>query len=639
VAFDAPNLTVASTGTISGGSQGIKVLSGTVAGRILNQGLVSGSATGINLANGATLTGGITNSGSIGGGAYAIYASPSSVLSNIVLTGNAAKLSGDVYAPNTDLTIASGSFTNTNAFDVKQLIIQNGAVFNFTNIGTSSSNALSSGIAANGGVYNYGTMNMGVNTGSITGNYTQSSSGIYKISVNGASVGSYGVLRVTGSASLAGSLSVAATGSFATGTKLVILSANSIAGSFASSVINANNITGYTFTQQVVNANEVDLYISGASSVNYDTSASASGNTSLLGAATALSVIANSGNQTMQPVTSTLNAMSGNTQAQAISQTLPVLVGAASLATANSQRVIGSIVQGRQNALRGLSAGEEYIGTREVWLKGFGSFANQDTLNNVSGYKVNTGGIAIGVDKQFSPRANMGAVLSIFNSNVNSNGSSSSNSVSINGYSLGAYGDYAIAPNLNWNYQADVGLNQNKETRSIPFMGTSANGSYNSYSAHLGTGLAKLLPIDEDNQLIPSVRVDYGAVKASSYTETGAKYGLNLAVDSQVYKELLLTANLRLDHAITENAKLSINGGASYNTLNNQVTSTSTYQGGGPSYVTNGLQTSPWLYNAGVGVSGAIAKGVELNVRYDNQFTTTNYMNQMVSARLKFALE
>ena len=81
--------------------------------------------------------------------------------------------------------------------------------------------------------------------------------------------------------------------------------------------------------------------------------------------------------------------------------------------------------------------------------------------------------------------------------------------------------------------------------------------------------------------------------------------------------------------------KVTGNVGAGYNTLNNQVQITSAYAGGGASFATNGLQVSPWLYNAGIGIVGQIDKGYELTVRYDVQATTSGYVNQMASAKLR----
>ena len=145
------------------------------------------------------------------------------------------------------------------------------------------------------------------------------------------------------------------------------------------------------------------------------------------------------------------------------------------------------------------------------------------------------------------------------------------------------------------------------------------------------------MPLDSKNTFIPSVRADYTTVQTNGYTETGAG-ALNLQVNSQTYNTLPVSADVRIDHALPNKLTLSGNAGAGYNILNNQVSITSAYQGGGSAYATNGLQVSPWIYNAGVGLTGQLTKGLEVNVRYDNVFSTTGYMNQMVSAKLKMPI-
>jgi outer membrane autotransporter protein len=339
----------------------------------------------------------------------------------------------------------------------------------------------------------------------------------------------------------------------------------------------------------------------------------------------------------MSGVITALDGLSGAAQANAIAQTLPVITGAASQATTGSMQALNQVIQGRSNSLRGMSSGDEYIGNRDVWMKGFGSWANQNDVNGVSGYKINTGGLAIGIDQGITPKMNIGAVLAFANSGVSSNSSSAPSGVTVNSYQAGVYGDYAIDPKLIANAQVDIGLNNNQEYRNISFMGTNANGTYNSYSAHLGTGVKYLMPINPENTFIPSVRVDYTTVQSQAYTESGAG-ALNLSVGQQTYNTLIPSADLRIDHSLASKMTVSANAGAGYNTLNNQVSATSAYAGGGPAFATNGLQVSPWLYNAGVGITGQLEKNLQLNVRYDNVFSPTGYMNQMVSAKLKIPL-
>ena len=383
---------------------------------------------------------------------------------------------------------------------------------------------------------------------------------------------------------------------------------------------------------------DVDAYIwaigsASSSSSNYFSGVTSNNRGYAANAAGVLdSISANPG--ALSGVITALDGLTGAAQANAIAQTLPVITGAASQATTSSMQALNQVIQGRSSSLRGMSSGDEYIGNRDVWMKGFGSWANQNDINGVSGYKINTGGLAIGIDKGLTRKANIGAVFAFSNSGVSSNSSSAPSGVTVNSYQAGVYGDYAIHPQLIANAQVDIGMNQNNAYRNITFMGTNANSSYNSYSGHVGTGVKYLMPIDAENTFIPSVRVDYTTVQSQAYTETGAG-ALNLSVGQQTYNTLIPSADLRIDHSLDSKLTLSANAGVGYNTLGNQVTSTAAYQGGGAVFATNGLAVSPWLYNAGVGITGQIEKNMQLNVRYDNVFSPTGYMNQMVSAKLK----
>ena len=214
-------------------------------------------------------------------------------------------------------------------------------------------------------------------------------------------------------------------------------------------------------------------------------------------------------------------------------------------------------------------------------------------------------------------------------------------SVYVNSYQGGLYGDYKLQPDLQLTYQLDGAINTNASKRSLSsFAGTTdvganAFGNYNSYVVHVGLGLQRLFSLNPSTRITPELRVDYTTVQTDAYTESGGGL-LNLKVDSQTYNTLYTAADLRVDHTLSNGLSLSANAGVSYNALNNQVQSTSAYQGGGASFVTNGLDISPWLYSAGVGISGKVSKNVEMNVRYDIDFSSTGYTNQMISARVKF---
>ena len=668
-----------STGTISGGNFGVSITGSTIGGNINNNGMIlgsiagiqintssvagalnntatiSGGVTGVSVSQSGTIVGGITNSGLISGSQYAISSTGSLGSAGINIIGTTSTLSGDVYARNANVNIApNASFTNTNAFNVMALNISNTGTLNFVNPGVSSSRAMNTGITVVNGVNNAGVLNVSTNTGSITGSYTQATNGAYNVAVTNTTAGSAGLLNVSGASSLAGTLNASVSGRtyYGTGTKIVIVNAGTLSGNF-STVTGVGVLNGTSFATvagtnllETISGNQVVLVTGGNNQATYLAATQAQNNTAAFGSAAMLDTISNSqshwqvNGSSMQAVFNKLNAdgITGGTAkvSNDISQTLPVIVGASSMQTAQTVGVFNKVVQDRQDVLRGLSSGDGFIATRDFWIKGVGSFAKQGDLNNVSGYSANTGGISFGIDKEMSHRSNFGAYAAIASSNISSNSSVAPSSIKANIYLVGAYGDYKLSDTMLWNYQADIGTTNNTESRSIGFMGWTANGSYNSLNTHVGTGIKNVIPINDKTRFIPSARIDYTNINTNSYTESGAQ-ALNLSVSSQTYNQLFTSVGLRLDRDLAEKLTLSTSIGAGYNPLDNNVQITSAFQGGGSTFVTNGLNVSPWLYNAGVGITGQLSKDASINVRYDVQFSPTSYTNQIIGAKVRIA--
>jgi outer membrane autotransporter protein len=363
------------------------------------------------------------------------------------------------------------------------------------------------------------------------------------------------------------------------------------------------------------------------------------GSPAALGAAKTLDALA-SDPGTMAPVIDTLDGLSEQAQSDAVEQTLPVIVAGGSMASSTSQTAFNRVLQARQAALAGMSSGEEFAGTRDIWGKAFGGWANQGDLNNVSGYSVDSGGLAFGLDRQLSPKANLGLALAYAYSSVKGNSTVAPSSVTVNSFQLGVYGDYQIKPTLQLNYQIDGAINTNSSSRDLsrfagtPGVGSNAKGSYKSYVGHVGLGLKKFLSLGSNTRFTPELRLDYMTVQSDGYTESGGGL-LDLRVSSQSYDTLYTGLDLRVDHELSNGINLMANVGAAYNALDNNVQMTSAYQGGGAAFVTDGLKVSPWLYSAGVGASGMVSDNVELNLRYDIDFSSTSYTNQMISARVK----
>jgi outer membrane autotransporter protein len=104
----------------------------------------------------------------------------------------------------------------------------------------------------------------------------------------------------------------------------------------------------------------------------------------------------------------------------AVSQTLPLLTGGSMMAANAAFSGINRVVQARIEANRGLSSGDTFLGDGKVWMKPFGSWAGQDNIAGVSGYKASTSGFALGADGTVSPHTRMGAAFAYANSSTDS---------------------------------------------------------------------------------------------------------------------------------------------------------------------------------------------------------------------------
>jgi outer membrane autotransporter protein len=337
----------------------------------------------------------------------------------------------------------------------------------------------------------------------------------------------------------------------------------------------------------------------------------------------------------MAPVFEVLDNLSAPGLSTAISQTLPVLTGAASQATYAAQRALQQAVTGRLDQFYSLNAG--VAAERNVWLKPTGGIAEQSGRDGALGYRASGGGLVGGIDGAISPRATLGGVFAYSRQAITGSEDAVANRLSIDSYQFGLYGAYALRPDTEVDFQLDGGINDNNENRSLTFMNRAAQASYRSYAGHAGLAFKKLIPIQPGFTLLPSLRLDYGQIRADAYREGGAG-GLNLNVDTQVYRELMVTAGLKGAVQIANHAWLTADAGVGYNMLNERLRISAAFAGGGDSFVTSGLGLSPWLYSVGVGLVAAQNDQLDLSVRYGLQATPSGFLQQAGSVVLRMKL-
>ncbi len=545
------------------------------------------------------------------------------------ITGNVS--GGLLYAPGDTaktVTLNSGASIVNNSSDLPySYAIRNvGTIAHITNNGTLN--------GAGGGIWNTGTLTTLTNrqSGLI---YKGNAPVNYNIAIAGTGSGDYGTLLVKDTADwdISGlTFGIATDSTVAAGTTYQDVIQKSGTSTFNSSTtktgVYSSGGTTYNFNLIWDNDNW-DLVIASLNTFTFAGSAATLGNTPAGGAAQVLDA--------NPAVNSSFSSLSTEQDyADAATQSMPLLTGGSIAATGSALTGINRVIQARMESSRGLSSGEAFAGDEHVWMKPFGSWADQDDRRGVAGYKSQTGGIAFGVDGTVSDHTRLGVSFAYASVNVDSNSTVAPNYADIAVYQLLGYGSHSLSADTELNFQAGIGQNKNSGRRDILLAGSSAEAKYDSLVATAGAGLARTYTLSEATSFIPSVRADYTWIKDKGYTETGAG-ALNLTVASRTADELILAADAKLAHDLGGGTTVTANAGLGYDALASQSSVTATFAGApGAAFVTHGMKPEPWLARAGLGLAQKTQSGMEINARYDAEHRQ-GFLNQTASVKLRWA--
>lgn len=134
-------------------------------------------------------------------------------------------------------------------------------------------------------------------------------------------------------------------------------------------------------------------------------------------------------------------------RSEAVSQTLPLLIGSSGSTTFNSLSDLNRVIRTRIQSLSGLSSGDEISNEKSVWVKTFGSIARQDNVDEVVGFEAKTFGITFGTDKTLKNDWLLGFALAYAQNNVNSNSSSIKHDLDTDLYQFIVYGNKELTQN------------------------------------------------------------------------------------------------------------------------------------------------------------------------------------------------
>ncbi len=78
------------------------------------------------------------------------------------------------------------------------------------------------------------------------------------------------------------------------------------------------------------------------------------------------------------------------------------------------------------------------------------------------------------------------------------------------------------------------------------------------------------------------------------------------------------------------------NAGLGYDVLDGKNSMTASYVGGGTAFRTQGMDVSPWLGRAGVGLTVNASERTEISARYDLE-GRSDFLDQMASVKVRWA--
>lgn len=470
--------------------------------------------------------------------------------------------------------------------------------------------------------------------------YTQNAGQVLGIGARSST--DYGKLQVLGHASFNANaridVDVATTNTLAVNQTLAGVVT---AGSIQASTFDVSDNSALFNFRAVTNGNSIDLHIVSNSQTGMGVRDAVAENKlwSALGAAQVLDAQLNAGaGGDTGNVIDALGRLSNNRDvARATAQTLPLTSGNQAI-----QGTLGSfqrLVQNRSNGASGLSSGDT-LPNKEAWARVFGSRAEQDDRNGTSGFSADSWGMAFGADAQIAPDARFGVAYGYAKTSVNGNTdlAGTAQRSNIDSHIVSAYGSKDIGNARSIAWQADIGMNDSKSTRHMEFGGLNrtATADYRTYSAHIGAAITQQIALSDKTTLSPGLRADYSWLKSQSYSETGAN-ALNLNVASQKTDAFVLGADARLQHIFSPASRLDVSFGVGYDTINKRGNIVAAYAGApGQSFITTGIDHSPWLARGGIAYVHTTTSGTEVTLRYDAE-GRSDYLNQTASVRAKWA--
>ena len=309
------------------------------------------------------------------------------------------------------------------------------------------------------------TLNLG-------GNYQQTAAG--KLNIGVSSTTSYSKLAVTGTADFSGGTGLFVDASGATTLK---------AGDTLSGVVSAGTVTAGTFAltdnSALLNftaqpsSSAIDLKVQQGESIQ--DAAVRGGRPGVAGVARSLSALSGSSNPEINAFISNLNCQGTVAEvASRLTQAAPISSVQTPTISNQVANTISSVVQSRQQSVRGFNSGDPMFSDKNFWVKPYGGKIDQDDVDGVNGFSADTLGIGLGTDGEYAPNKRLG--LALFYTRVNTDTNNAPQQSDLDVFNLLLYGSRPIKDmTTNLFYQIGGGPSVNGHQPLHPVSGSDSH--------------------------------------------------------------------------------------------------------------------------------------------------------------------
>ena len=474
---------------------------------------------------------------------------------------------------------------------------------------------------------NVGVLNLGANTLSETGIYTQGNGTTLNVSINSTSV--FGHITATGNAAVSATstLNLTVLNTYIpNGSTFKIIDGAGGAGVFVPGTITDNSFA-LSFTGA---SSGGDLTLT-ATLANPYSEVSEDANTSAVG-----KVLEEIGTTTtdsdMQHVLSVINSLSSAKEIEAALETLQPdlssgdLQGTRTLSGQFHSTVSNRLSYARGGLSSGIATGDMVQGAG-FWVQGVGSHSSQGEREGIEGYNANTFGTTMGFDKLYGNRFRAGLAGGYGFGSIDSK-TPGSPSTDVHSFQGTLYSSFESAGMMSvrkkrevaeaesersqqeklWYMDSMLSFMQNKydSRRDISLGNESriarADHYGQQYSTKFEAGYTFTFDKTKALEITPFTSLGYSYLYMNQYKERGAD-SLNLTVAGQGYHQLEQGLGIKFGYPIpTKNGQVyipSIRGSWLYDYIGSRFKTSAAFQGGGPAFETFGAEPAQSAFLVG----------------------------------------